>query len=48
MMLPQPLNNSSERGYYIFFDPKSWTRERVNVQSLFVFVRLLAELMRLL
>jgi CCR4-NOT transcriptional regulation complex NOT5 subunit len=29
MMLPQPVNAGSERGYYIFFDPKTWSRDRV-------------------
>lgn len=32
MMVPQQLNNSSERGYYIFFDIKQWQRERVSTQ----------------
>lgn len=34
MMVPQPVNAGSERGYYIFFDPKSWTRERVGFDAL--------------
>jgi CCR4-NOT transcription complex subunit 2 len=29
-MVPQPLGNGTERGYYIFFDTKQWTRERVS------------------
>ncbi|KAI9746185.1 MAG: hypothetical protein M1818_000866 [Claussenomyces sp. TS43310] len=28
MMVPQPLGAGTERGYYIFFDYKLWTRER--------------------
>lgn len=28
MMVPQPLGNGTERGYYIFFDIKQWVRER--------------------
>lgn len=30
MMVPQPLGNGTERGYYIFFDIKQWVRERVS------------------
>ncbi|TVY90138.1 General negative regulator of transcription subunit, partial [Lachnellula willkommii] len=29
MMVPQTLGNGTERGYYIFFDIKQWSRERV-------------------
>jgi CCR4-NOT transcription complex subunit 2 len=29
MMVPQPLGNGTERGYYVFFDIKQWHRERV-------------------
>jgi CCR4-NOT transcription complex subunit 2 len=32
MMMPQQLGGGSERGYYIFFDPKVWARERVSPQ----------------
>jgi hypothetical protein len=28
-MVPQPLGNGTERGYYVFFDIQSWVRERV-------------------
>ncbi|KAL5348353.1 transcriptional regulator [Pseudogymnoascus australis] len=28
MMQPQLLGNGTERGYYVFFDPKLWSRER--------------------
>ncbi|KAF8863231.1 NOT2 family protein-like protein [Acephala macrosclerotiorum] len=28
LMVPQPLGNGTERGYYIFFDIKQWHRER--------------------
>ncbi|KAH8789506.1 hypothetical protein F5882DRAFT_325077 [Hyaloscypha sp. PMI_1271] len=28
MMVPQPLGNGTERGYYVFFDFQSWARER--------------------
>ncbi|KAI9054611.1 hypothetical protein LZ554_001764 [Drepanopeziza brunnea f. sp. 'monogermtubi'] len=28
VMVPQPLGNGTERGYYIFFDIKQWHRER--------------------
>ncbi|KAE9363483.1 hypothetical protein N431DRAFT_431701 [Stipitochalara longipes BDJ] len=28
MMVPQPLGNGTERGYYVFFDINSWVRER--------------------
>jgi CCR4-NOT transcription complex subunit 2 len=34
MMVPQPLGNGTERGYYIFFDIKQWLRERVSVPLL--------------
>jgi CCR4-NOT transcription complex subunit 2 len=30
MMQPQLLGNGTERGYYVFFDPKLWSRERVS------------------
>lgn len=30
LMVPQPLGNGTERGYYIFFDIKQWHRERVS------------------
>lgn len=30
MMVPQPLGNGTERGYYVFFDLNGWTRERVS------------------
>jgi hypothetical protein len=30
MMVPQPVGAGSERGFYIFFDPKTWQRERVS------------------
>lgn len=30
MMVPQTLGNGTERGYYIFFDIKNWSRERVS------------------
>jgi hypothetical protein len=33
MMLPQPVNAGSERGFYIFFDPKTWARDRVSLQT---------------
>jgi CCR4-NOT transcription complex subunit 2 len=31
MMVPQTLGNGTERGYYIFFDIKQWSRERVSI-----------------
>jgi CCR4-NOT transcriptional regulation complex NOT5 subunit len=31
MMVPQPLGNGTERGYYVFFDFQSWARERVRI-----------------
>jgi hypothetical protein len=34
MMVPQPLGNGTERGYYIFFDIKQWLRERVGIPLL--------------
>lgn len=33
-MVPQPLGNGTERGYYIFFDIKQWLRERVSIPLL--------------
>jgi hypothetical protein len=33
MMLPQPVNAGSERGFYIFFDPKTWSRDRVSLST---------------
>lgn len=33
-MVPQPLGNGTERGYYIFFDIKQWVRERVSIYLL--------------
>jgi hypothetical protein len=34
MMVPQPLGNGTERGYYVFFDINSWVRERVSNRTL--------------
>lgn len=30
MMVPQSITSNTEQGYYIFFDPKTWSRERVS------------------
>jgi CCR4-NOT transcription complex subunit 2 len=29
---PIPLSENSERGFYVFFDPESWSKQRVSSQ----------------
>lgn len=32
LMVPRQLTQQMEQGYYIFFDVKTWSRQRVSVE----------------